>query len=64
MVHEGTNLTCEFCGKNFGSDVNLKRHINCVHRGIKNFKCEYCAKQFGYKQDLKKHIGNSNSMLI
>lgn len=39
---------CDFCQKTFATNTSLRRHIKCVHNGIKdvirmkNYKCEHC----------------------
>ena len=45
---------CLTCGKVFG-ESNLKRHIETVHKGLKNYKCDLCAKSFGTAQYLTIH---------
>jgi hypothetical protein len=53
---------CEFCGKTFKSDYNLRVHTNtakyCLKsRGeiINNFKCKYCDYALTQKSSLKVH---------
>ena len=41
-----TNVSCEYCNKEFSKSRNLKRHIASLHEGVKNFKCELCSKAF------------------
>merc|ERR1719197_315428 len=47
---------CLLCGKVFGQDSDLERHLDCVHRRLKKFECERCGKRFGQKSSLKTHI--------
>jgi len=43
------------CGKTFGCDNNLKRHIETVHENLRPFKCDVCSKAFGLKKTLQEH---------
>ena len=47
---------CESCGKSFPKDFNLKKHVQVVHEGRKDYKCETCGEAFGYLSSLQKHI--------
>ena len=40
---------CEYCGKSFSRQQNLKTHIHTVHEGHKDHKCESCGKSFSNK---------------
>ena len=56
---------CEFCGKLFFREQQVKNRIHIVHEGRKDFKCESCGKFFSESNNLKKHIdrihkGHSN----
>ncbi|KAJ1464489.1 hypothetical protein T484DRAFT_1758056 [Baffinella frigidus] len=57
------------CGRGFSKPGDLKRHIDVVHRGIKNHVCEHvitdgkrkgqvCGKHFGEKQGLCEHMAD------
>lgn len=47
-------LTCEFCGKNFPTAVNLKTHQARKHQiGI---SCEVCKTHVESKEELKEHM--------
>ena len=39
----------------FSQAVDLKRHINSVHNGEKDYKCNICGRLFSLSQNLKKH---------
>ena len=47
---------CESCGKSFSQAGYLKKHINSVHEGHKDYKCETCGKSITTLRNLKKHI--------
>ena len=50
-----TDYKCQTCAKSFFSKINLKRHINVIHKGHKDFKCDLCGKSFSEKGKLKRH---------
>ncbi|KAK2163481.1 hypothetical protein LSH36_79g11008 [Paralvinella palmiformis] len=47
-------LQCTSCGKLFGSQSNLVKHIKAVHLKIR-FKCDYCEKSFTQTDSLRRH---------
>ena len=51
-------MNCKLCHKIFTTKSALKKHIQVVHEGKKNFQCEWdeCGKWFGHRQSLKKHM--------
>ena len=55
-VHEGKKeFKCEYCGKCFGVNQNLKQHIR-IHLQDFKFKCEFCEKGFIRSQHLSRHL--------
>lgn len=57
QIHEGRkDHICIHCSRGFGTQRNLKRHIETVHEGIKKFKCEPCNKAYSQSHELKKHL--------
>ena len=49
-------LACKTCGKVFTTKGNLKKHVQTVHLGKKNFKCDTCGKAFGEAGNLNRHV--------
>jgi len=48
---------CNYCeALSFSKKVDLKKHVDAVHKNLKLHKCEYCDKSFTRKGDLKKHV--------
>ena len=37
---------------------NLKKHIDTIHNGQKDYKCNSCGKSFSQAQNLKTHINS------
>ncbi|XP_076804550.1 uncharacterized protein LOC143448623 isoform X2 [Clavelina lepadiformis] len=48
---------CEYCGKMFGRQQHLKRHI-LTHTGERPYPCQYCDKRFRRSEHLKHHLAN------
>ncbi|EGT53166.1 CBN-LIN-48 protein [Caenorhabditis brenneri] len=47
-------LMCHICGKKFGLQRLLNRHIKC-HSDMKRYLCTFCGKGFNDTFDLKRH---------
>ena len=50
------NNVCPKCDKTFSNDYKVKRHIQTVHEGVKNWQCTICPKRFSEKKDLGRHV--------
>ncbi|OMJ71047.1 hypothetical protein SteCoe_30847 [Stentor coeruleus] len=50
-------LKCDYegCSKIYGSSINLNRHIETAHFGMRKFKCSICQKILSSKQNLIDH---------
>ena len=52
-------MDCEECGKLFkgpNAAQTLRKHINYVHKGIRNRICDTCGKAFQSSLDMKRHV--------
>ena len=50
------NHTCPDCHSSFQSSSLLKRHISCVHEGVRKYECEFCGKTYKQSNKLAYHI--------
>ena len=55
MKHQD-DFQCQQCDKKFSFPSELKRHIDSVHKGIKNFQCDKCDAKYDRASSLKEHI--------
>merc|ERR1712062_459710 len=55
MVDSSMYYKCEYCEKTFSQAKNIKRHIQTVHEGRKDFNCGDCQQSFSTKQVLERH---------
>ena len=62
FIHRNEAKSCEYnnvcpkCDKTFSNDYKVKRHIQTVHEGVKNWQCTICPKRFSEKKDLGRHV--------
>lgn len=58
MESKNFEFNCEYkgCEKAYSTKYNLKRHLECVHEGIKRFQCDLCSKFLSSKQNLQEHL--------
>merc|ERR1712176_100578 len=47
---------CIKCGKTFKTPRHTVRHVEIVHRGVREATCEICGKHFTSKSRLKEHM--------
>lgn len=47
---------CIHCGKLFGCNLKLQRHVGQVHIRGKKLSCQYCGKGFDDSSNLRQHI--------
>ena len=50
------NHPCPNCHSSFQSSSLLKRHISCVHEGVRKYECEFCGKTYKQSNKLAYHI--------
>ena len=55
-LNRNGHFPCSDCGRVFNRQSNLKRHINAVHKEIKNFECNQCEKSYYELFALKNHM--------
>ena len=48
-------MKCEYCDKSLGSEYNLQRHIQVVHKKDQLCKCEVCGATFARLRSLNQH---------
>ena len=46
---------CDQCGKEFTRSHDLKRHVQSLHSGVKEFTCDKCEKSFATRDILRRH---------
>lgn len=51
-------IKCELCHFKFARKEDLNRHIDYVHKEIKQFQCPSCELAFKRRFDLNRHFGN------
>lgn len=59
VKHLNNNFDCTACGKKFGSQYNMKKHVryNCKYStDVKRVYCDHCSYKCFYKSDLASHI--------
>ena len=47
--HHRERFPCETCGKNFGRDIDMRRHCDTVHLQGIAYKCDNCDQGFQRK---------------
>ena len=56
-------LSCRICGKGFGLQRLLNRHMKC-HSDTKRYLCTFCGKGFNDTFDLKRHTRTHTGRVI
>ena len=46
FLYQKICFVCDYCGKLFSSERNLKMHCNSVHESSEDQKCDSCGKVF------------------
>ncbi|KAG7297424.1 hypothetical protein JYU34_019411 [Plutella xylostella] len=55
LKHKEKKFKCDSCAKAFHTKVEVERHFQSDHLGIKNHVCNICEKAFGYRSAMMKH---------
>ncbi|XP_026729201.1 zinc finger protein 454-like [Trichoplusia ni] len=55
LKHKEPLFKCDTCQRGFHSKLNLERHFEADHLGIKNHICHVCGKAFGYRKAMMRH---------
>ena len=50
-----SGYVCDQCGKRFTCSHDLKRHVQSVHSGVKEFTCDKCEKSLATRDILRHH---------
>ncbi|CAF4940141.1 unnamed protein product [Pieris macdunnoughi] len=53
--HHTQKIQCTICGKCFGTNTLLKRHMR-GHIGERNFVCDICQKAYMHEKSLRQHM--------
>ena len=56
LTHISTVPKCQECGKVFGTEHTLKKHIIREHRNQKVEVCPHCGKTFSHRYGLQSHL--------
>ena len=54
-IHVKISFKCDQFNRIFTENASLKKHIEVVHKKLKNYKCDLCDKLFGKKPSLDSH---------
>ena len=49
-------IKCDQCSESFAQKSRLKRHIDDVHKSLKNHKCKNCQKTYKRRESLAEHV--------
>lgn len=44
------------CEKAYSAQVNLKRHVDCIHLQLRSFVCYFCSRQLSSQQNFREHL--------
>lgn len=49
-------LHCDECGIFLASNISLRRHVDRIHRQMRNYQCDSCPYSAFFKHSIEKHI--------
>lgn len=55
FFRQGKQFSCDRCGKEFQTKVQLQTHNRSVHSDLRPFSCRFCDKTFKSKLTLRQH---------
>jgi len=59
----GSRVACSDCGKSFGRQADLNRHVRHVHMRRRNFRCPFCAHEFAERGHFTSHVASVHKRL-
>lgn len=51
-----SRVLCADCGRSFGRQADLNRHVRHVHQRRRNFRCPFCSHEFAERGHFTSHV--------